>query len=147
MEALRQHEERTYLIAQDERTKMNSAALTDKVRHFRTKMRNYRTKMRNYRTHCPPFPHSLTRCAISGSRMYVCMIHTYVCMYMYVYTYVCISMYVYLCMYIGGPFLARVLMYVCIHAYVCMYIHTCCVLTKPPIPSSRCKCFVFLRPV
>jgi hypothetical protein len=34
-------------------------------------------------------------------------------------------------------------------AYVCMYvcIHTCYVLTNPPIPCSRCKCFVFLRPV
>jgi hypothetical protein len=37
------------------------------------------------------------------------------------------------------------------HMYLCMYIHTyvhtCYVLTNPPIPSSRCKCFVFLRPV
>ena len=33
--------------------------------------------------------------------------------------------------------------YVWIHTYV----HTCYVLTKPPIPSSRCKDFVFLRPV
>ena len=30
--------------------------------------------------------------------------------------------------------------------YVCMYIHTCCVLTNPPIPSSRCKYFVVLCP-
>ena len=30
---------------------------------------------------------------------------------------------------------------------VCVYVHTCYVLTKPPIPSSRCKCFVVLRPV
>jgi hypothetical protein len=39
----------------------------------------------------------------------------------------------------------------CISMYVCMcvytYVHTCYVLTNPPIPSSRCKCFVFLRPV
>ena len=41
--------------------------------------------------------------------------------------------------------------YACMHAYmyVCMYVyvHKCYVLTNPPIPSSRCKCFVFLRPV
>ena len=29
----------------------------------------------------------------------------------------------------------------------CMYVHTCCVLTNTPIPSSRCKHFVILRPV
>ena len=28
-----------------------------------------------------------------------------------------------------------------------MYVHTCYVLTNPPIPSSRCKCFVVIRPV
>jgi len=36
VEALRQHEERTYLVAQDERTKMQSAELTDKVNQFRS---------------------------------------------------------------------------------------------------------------
>jgi hypothetical protein len=60
-----------------------------------------------------------------------------------------------------------VFMYVCIHTHcwalcgiphtaarrpICIYVlhtyvHTCYVLTNPPIPSSRCKCFVFLRPV
>ena len=35
-------------------------------------------------------------------------------------------------------------MYVCM--YVCMYVYICCVLTKPPIPSSRCEHFVNLRP-
>jgi hypothetical protein len=45
-------------------------------------------------------------------------------------------------------------MHACMHAcmfvcmYVCMYyIRTCYVLTKPPIPSSRCKHYVILRPV
>ncbi len=39
----------------------------------------------------------------------------------------------------------NVYMYVC---YVCIIrtVHTCCVLTNPPIPSSRCKHFVVLRP-
>jgi hypothetical protein len=46
-------------------------------------------------------------------------IHTYLCMY------VCIYMHIYVCM------------------YVYTYIHTCYVLNNPPIPSSRCKCFVF----
>ena len=27
-----------------------------------------------------------------------------------------------------------------------MYVHTCCVLTNPPIPSLRCKYFVILHP-
>jgi hypothetical protein len=36
---------------------------------------------------------------------------------------------------------------VIVYMYVCVYVYTCYVLTKPPIPSSRCKCFVFLRPV
>jgi hypothetical protein len=36
--------------------------------------------------------------------------------------------------------------YACIHVGN-MHVHTCYVLTNPPIPSSRCKCFVFLRPV
>jgi hypothetical protein len=31
--------------------------------------------------------------------------------------------------------------------YVYTNVHTCYVLTKPPIPSSRCKHYVFLRPV
>jgi hypothetical protein len=34
---------------------------------------------------------------------------------------------------------------VCVCVYVCAYVHTCYVLyvlTNPPIPSSRCKCFV-----
>ena len=30
--------------------------------------------------------------------------------------------------------------------HTCMYIHTCCVLIKPPIPSSRSKHLVFLPP-
>jgi hypothetical protein len=34
--------------------------------------------------------------------------------------------------------------YVCM--YVCLYVHTCYILIIPPIPSSRCKHFVFLRP-
>ena len=36
-------------------------------------------------------------------------------------------------------------MYACM--YGCMYVYTCCVLTNPPIPSSRCNHFVVLRPV
>ena len=36
-------------------------------------------------------------------------------------------------------------MYACM--CVCIYVHTCSVLTNPPIPSSRCKHFVFLRPI
>jgi len=40
---------------------------------------------------------------------------------------------------------------VCMYVYICMYVytyvHTYYVLTNPPIPSSRCKCFVVLRPV
>jgi hypothetical protein len=36
---------------------------------------------------------------------------------------------------------------ICTHAYVHMYVCTCYVLTNPPIPFSRCKCFMFLRPV
>jgi hypothetical protein len=54
--------------------------------------------------------------------------------YIYMYTYIFIHMYVYVCM------------YVCICMCICMYVYTCYVLTKPPIPSSRCKHFVFLRP-
>ncbi len=60
------------------------------------------------------------------------------------------------CMYIlGVRACARMyvyITYVCIHLcmYACMYhtyVHTCYVLTNPLIPSSRCKCFVLLRPV
>jgi hypothetical protein len=36
---------------------------------------------------------------------------------------------------------------VCVSVGMYLYIDTCYVLTNPPIPSSRCKCFVFLRPV
>ena len=35
------------------------------------------------------------------------------------------------------------IMYACIHTHV----YTCYVLSNPPIPSSRCKYFVVLRPV
>jgi len=37
--------------------------------------------------------------------------------------------------------------FLCVCVCVCMYVHTYCVLTNPPIPSSRCKYFVVLRPV
>jgi hypothetical protein len=58
-----------------------------------------------------------------------------VCVYVYmcVCVCVCVSVCIYICM------------VACMK--LCMYVHTCYVLTKPPIPSSRCKCFVFLRPV
>ena len=35
---------------------------------------------------------------------------------------------------------------VCVCMDVRMYVYTCYVLTSPPIPSSRCKHFVGLRP-
>jgi hypothetical protein len=53
------------------------------------------------------------------------------------YTYICIFVCTYIRMYVHKN----------IQKYVCMYIHTCYVLTNPPIPSSRCKYFVVLRPV
>ncbi len=46
------------------------------------------------------------------------------------------------CVSYGGVY---VCMRVCLYVYI-IRIHTCYVLTKPPIPSSRCKCFVVLRP-
>jgi hypothetical protein len=37
---------------------------------------------------------------------------------------------------------------VCVYTYIyCMCVHTYCILTNPPIPSSRCKYFVVLRHV
>ena len=78
-------------------------------------------------------PHSVRPYHILRPRRCVCFVfYTYVCMY----TYVCI----YVCMY-------DVCMYVYICTYTYVYVHTCCVLTKPPIPSWRCKDFVVLRPV
>jgi hypothetical protein len=50
-----------------------------------------------------------------------------VCVCMYAYIYVCVCVCVCVCLY--------------------TYVHTCYVLTNPPIPSSRCKYFVVLRPV
>jgi hypothetical protein len=38
-------------------------------------------------------------------------------------------------------------MYIYTCMYVYTYVHTCCVLTNTPIPSSRCNHFVVLRPV
>jgi len=83
---------------------------------------------------CPPRSAPARRRADPGSAAHtpsICMnVQMYVCMY------VCISVHLYICM------------SVCL--YVCMYIHTyirmCYVLTNPPIPSSRCKDFVVLRP-
>jgi hypothetical protein len=58
---------------------------------------------------------------VCSGGIYVCI---YVCMYVYLY----IHMYMYMYM------------------YMCMYLHTCYVLTNPPIPSSRCKHYMFWRP-
>jgi hypothetical protein len=59
-------------------------------------------------------------------------------LYVYLSTHLSIDVYliIYLNIHIG--------MYVCI---IRMYIRTCYVLTNPPIPSSRSKYFVVLRPV
>ena len=44
--------------------------------------------------------------------------------------------------------ISYVCMCVCVYVYtyVYAYVYTCCVLINPPIPSSRCKHFVNLRP-
>jgi hypothetical protein len=53
----------------------------------------------------------------------VCVLYIYI----HIHTYVC--------------------MYVRMYGHVRMYVHTCCVIINPPIPSSRFKHFVFLRPI
>ncbi len=61
--------------------------------------------------------------------------------------YVCVR--VYACIYVCMNVFMHVYTYVCMYVYascVCI-IHTCYVLIDPPIPSSRCKHFVFLRPI
>ena len=63
---------------------------------------------------------------------------------MYARVYVCIYVCVYVCMDIVLRFRDMyVYTYVCVYTYV----RTCYVRTNPTFPSSRCKCFVFLRPV
>jgi hypothetical protein len=91
-------------------------------------------------------------------------LHLYIHIYVYIntYTYVCntyIHTYVYTQtdrhthththLYIICKCMCTcICIYMCIYMYVYVYVYipTCCVLTKPPIPSSRSNHFIKLRP-
>ena len=67
-------------------------------------------------------------------------------MFMYIRIYVYTYKRSYVCMYIRMYIDTYVCMY--LHTYVCTYyVHTCYVLTNPPIQSSPCNHIVILRPI
>ena len=56
---------------------------------------------------------------------------------------VLLCLFLHICMYVIS-FHNDAYIHVCM--YIHTYVHTCYVLTNPPIPSSHCKHFVFLSP-